>query len=154
MRDARLSLEAEAARGDLQNFDVLFADAFSGDSIPVHLLTKEAMALYLSHLRGPDSVIVVNVTNRAIDISSVVAGLAQKYGLKGTLIDAPDRSGVFLRSDFVLLTRGKSLDIPEIQKAGYPMRLDRQVPESRIWTDDYSNVALLLVNPLRKSWLR
>ena len=152
--DARLSLEAEAARGDLQNFDVLFVDAFSGDSIPVHLLTKEAMALYLSHLRGPDSVIVVNVTNRAIDISPVVAGLAQEYGLKARLIDAPNRSGIFLRSDFVLLTRGKSLDVPEIQKVGYRMRQDRQVPENRIWTDDYSNVARLLVNPLRKSRLR
>jgi hypothetical protein len=152
--DARLSLEAEAVRGDLQNFDVLFVDAFSGDSIPVHLLTKEAMALYLSHLRGPDSVIVVNVTNRAVDISPVVAGLAQKYGLKATLIVAPNRSGIFLRSDFVLLTRGKSLDIPEIQKVGYPMRLDRQVPENRIWTDDYSNVARLLVNPFGKSRLR
>ncbi|PYK74412.1 MAG: hypothetical protein DME42_04645 [Verrucomicrobia bacterium] len=118
------------------------------------MLTKEAMALYLSHLRGPDSVIVVNVTNRAIDISSVVAGLAQKYGLKATLIDAPNRSGIFLRSDFVLLTRGKSLDVPEIQKVGYPMRLDRQVPESRIWTDDYSNVIRLLINPLKKSRLR
>jgi spermidine synthase len=152
--DARLSLEAEAARGDLQNFDVLFADAFSGDSIPVHLLTKEAMALYLSHLRGPDSVIVVNVTNRALDISPVVAGLAQEYGLKATLIDAPHLSGIFLRSDFVLLTRGKSLDVPEIQKVGYRMRQDRPVPENRIWTDDYSNVARLLVNPLRKSRLR
>ena len=149
--DARLSLEAEATRGDLQKFDVLFADAFSGDSIPVHLLTKEAMGLYLSHLRGPDSVIVINVTNRAIDISPVVAGLAQKYGLKATLIDSPNRGAIFLRSDFVLLTRGKSLDIPEIQKIGYPLRLDRQVPESRIWTDDYSNVARLLVNPLRHS---
>jgi hypothetical protein len=151
--DARLSLEAEAARGDLQNFDVLFVDAFSGDSIPVHLLTKEAMALYLSHLRGPDSVIVVNVTNRAIDKIPVVAGLAQEYGLKARLIDAPNLSGIFLRSDFVLLTRGKSLDVPEIQKVGYRMRQDRQVPENRIWTDDYSNVARLLVNPLRKSRL-
>jgi spermidine synthase len=152
--DARLSLEAEAARGDVQNFDVLFVDAFSGDSIPVHLLTKEAMALYLSHLRGPDSVIVVNVTNRAIDISPVVAGLAQEYGLKATLIDAPNRSGIFLRNDFILLTRGKSLDVPEVQKVGYRIRRDRKVPENRIWTDDYSNVARLLVNPLRKSPLR
>ncbi len=144
--DARLSLEAEAARGDLQKFDVLFADAFSGDSIPVHLLTKEAMALYLSHLRGPDSVIVVNVTNRSIDLSPVVAGLAQRYGLKATLIRAPERGGLFLRSDFILLTRGKSLDAPEIQRAGYPMRDDpaHRVPENRIWTDDYSNVVRLL----------
>jgi hypothetical protein len=144
--DARLSLEAEAARGELQKFDLLFVDAFNGDSIPVHLLTKEAMALYLSHLRGPDSVIVVNVTNRAIGLSPVVAGLAQTYGLKATLVRAPDRDGVFLQSDFILLTRGKALDAPEIERAGHPMLQDpaHRVPQNRIWTDDYSNVVRLL----------
>jgi hypothetical protein len=144
--DARLSLEAEAARGDLQKFDVLLVDAFNGDSIPVHLLTKEAMALYLSHLRGPDSVIVVNATNHAIDLSPVVAGLAQMYGLKATLIRAPERGGLFLRNDFILLTRGKSLETPEIQQVGFLMRQDpaHRVPENRIWTDDYSNVVRLL----------
>ena len=68
------------------------------------------------------------------------------------MIDAPNPGGIFLRSAFVLLTRGQLLDLPEIQKVGYPIRLDRQVPENRIWTDDY--VARLLVNPLRKSRLR
>ena len=145
--DARLSLEAEAARGDFQNFDVLLVDAFNGDSIPVHLLTKEAMALYLSHLRGPDSVIVVNATNLAIDLRPVVAGLAQKYGLKSALIRAPDHGGVFLRSDFILLTRGKSLDTPEIRQVGYPMRQDptHRIADKRVWADDYSNVASLLL---------
>jgi len=145
--DARLSLEAEAAQGDFQRFDVLFVDAFNGDSIPVHLLTKEAMALYLSHLRGPDSVIVVNATNLAINLNPVVAGLAQEYGLKATLIRAQDHGGVFLRSDFILLTRGKSLDTPEVQRVGYPMRQDpaNRVLANRVWTDDYSNVARLLL---------
>jgi hypothetical protein len=46
--------------------------------------------------------------------------------------------GGTFRNDFVLLTRGNSLDIPKIQKVGHPLRLDRNVPESRIWTDDYS----------------
>ena len=144
--DARLSLEAEAARGDFQKFDVLLVDAFNGDSIPVHLLTKEAMALYLSHLRGPESVIAVHVTNRAIDLGPVVAGLAQTYGLKATLVRAPDRGGIFLQSDFILLTRGKALDTPEIKQAGHPMLQDpaHRVPENRIWTDDYSNVVRLL----------
>ena len=145
--DARLSLEAEAARGDSQKFDVLVVDAFSGDSIPVHLLTKEAMALYLSHLRGPESVIAVHVTNRAIDLDPVLAGLAQTYGLKATLVRAPDRAGIFLQSDFILLTRGKALDTPEIKRAGHPILQDpaHPVPENRIWTDDYSNVVRLLL---------
>jgi len=69
-------------------------------------------------------------------------------------VDAPNRGGIFLRSDFVLLTCRKSLDLLEIQKIGYPMRLDREFPENRIWSDDYSYVARPLVNPLRKSRLR
>jgi hypothetical protein len=144
--DARLSLEAEAARGDFQKFDVLLVDAFNGDSIPVHLLTKEAMALYLSHLRGSESVIAVHVTNRAIDLGPAVAGLAQTYGLKATSVRAPDRGGIFLENEFILLTRGKALDTPEVQRAGHPMLQDpgHRVPENRIWTDDYSNVVRLL----------
>jgi hypothetical protein len=146
--DARLSLEAEAASGDFQKFDLLFVDAFNGDSIPVHLLTKEAVALYISHLRGPESVLVVNATNLAIDLSPVVAGLAQEYRLKATLIRAPDHGGVFLRSDFILLTRGKSLDVPEIRQVGHAMRQDpaHRVPASTVWTDDYSNVVRLLLH--------
>ena len=76
-----------------------------------------------------------------------MAGLAQGYGLKATLIRAPDHGGVFLRSDFILLTRGKSLDVPEIRRVGYPMRQDpaHRVPGNRVWTDDYSNVVSLLL---------
>ena len=147
--DARLSLEEEAARRDFQSFDVLFVDAFNGDSIPVHLLTREAMGLYLSHLRGPDSVIVVNATNVFVNLIPVVAALAQDYGLKATLIRSTLRTGLFQPSVFILLTRGDSLESPEIRKAGYPIRLDRVDPrritdELPLWTDDYSNVATLL----------
>jgi hypothetical protein len=145
--DARFSLEVEAAHGEFQQFDVLFVDAFNGDSIPVHLLTKEAMALYLSHLRGPNSVIVVNATNHAIDLGPVVAGLAQAYGLKATLVRGREHDGIFLYSAFILLTRGNSLDTPQIQQVGHPVRLDpaHPIPNNRIWTDDYSNVIRLLI---------
>jgi len=147
--DARLSLEEEAARHDFQKFDVLFVDAFNGDSIPVHLLTREAMALYLSHLRGLDSVIVVNATNVFVNLIPVVAALAENYGLKATLIRSTIRTGLFQPSVFILLTRGDSLEAPEIRKAGYPIRLDQLDPrrvkdELPLWTDDYSNVATLL----------
>src|SRR5205814_10537327 len=120
--DARLSLEEEAARREFQNFDVLFVDAFNGDSIPIHLLTREAMALYLSHLRGPDSVIVVNATNVFVNLIPVVAELAENCGMKAKLILSDVETGVFRRNVFILLTRGNSLDVPEIQKAGYPIR--------------------------------
>jgi hypothetical protein len=144
--DARLSLEEEAARHDFQNFDVLFVDAFNGDSIPVHLLTREAMGLYLSHLRGPDSVIVVNATNVFVNLAPVVAALAETHGLKATLIRSTVQTGLFQPSVFILLTRGDSLEAPEIRKAGYPIRLDAQQAKNKLplWTDDYSNVATLL----------
>jgi hypothetical protein len=145
--DARLSLEEEAARHDFQKFDVLFVDAFNGDSIPVHLLTREAMALYLSHLRGPDSVIVVNATNAFVNLAPVVAALAETDGLKATLIRSTVRTGISQPSVFILLSRGASLEAPEIGKAGYPIRLDGQRVKNKLplWTDDYSNVATLLV---------
>ena len=143
--DARLSLEAEAARRQFENFDVLFVDAFNGDSIPVHLLTREAMALYLSHLRGPDSVIVVNVTNFAINLAPVVAALAEAYDLKATVVQSEVHGGPFLESAFILLTRGNSLLTPEIRQADYLMRQD-PAPGGRLqlWTDDYSNVLSLM----------
>jgi len=144
--DARLSLEEEAARHDFQKFDVLVVDAFNGDSIPVHLLTREAMALYLSHLRGPDSVIVINATNVFVNLAPVVVALAENYGLKATLIRSTVETGLFQPSVFILLTRGDSLEAPEIRKAGYPLRPDLHQIKGKLplWTDDYSNVATLL----------
>jgi len=144
--DARLSLEEEAARHDFQNFDVLLVDAFNGDAIPVHLLTREAMRLYLSHLRGPDSVIVVHTTNLFVNLAPVVAALAETYALKATLIRSAERTGILQPSVFILLSRGASLEAPEIRKAGYQIRLEgpRIKNELPLWTDDYSNVATLL----------
>src|SRR5207302_1579734 len=130
--DARLSLEAEAARGDLQKFDVLFVDAFNGDSIPVHLLTREAMALYLSHLRGPDSVIVVHTSNVFVNLAPVVVALAETFGLKAILVNSPIQSGIRKPSVFILLCRGDSLEAPQIRKAGYPIRLDPQRPKNEL----------------------
>src|SRR5262249_23319997 len=84
--DGRLSLEREPR----QNFDFFVLDAFSGDSIPVHLLTREAFALYLTHL-APDGVLAAHVTNRYLDLTSVVGALAADCGRQALLIrDAAD----------------------------------------------------------------
>src|SRR5439155_26295966 len=69
--DARLSLDREPDR----HFDTLILDAFSGDSIPVHLLTAEAFDLYFRHLKS-DGVLAVHVSNRYLDLSLIVAGVA------------------------------------------------------------------------------
>src|SRR3972149_9345307 len=80
--DARLSLEREPP----QRFDVLAIDAFSGDAIPTHLLSAEAMDLYLRHVR-PDGAILFHVTNRYLDLAPVVARLAASRGLRVGMIE-------------------------------------------------------------------
>jgi spermidine synthase len=81
--DARVLLQDEASHGDFQKFDVLAVDAFSGDAVPVHLVTREAMALYLRHLRGSESVVAFHLTNRSLDLLPVVEALRRDYNLVG-----------------------------------------------------------------------
>ena len=131
--DARLNLEAEAARHELQQFDVLVVDAFGGDAIPVHLLTSEAMQLYLQHLRGADSVIAVHISNRVLDLTPVLRALSTKWQLTFNHV------GSFGGIDWVLLSRNKKvLEDPVLYR---PFQFsDAPV----LWTDDYSNLLSVL----------
>jgi spermidine synthase len=141
--DARLSLGAEAEQGEYQKFDVLIIDAFNGDSIPIHLLTREAMELYLVHLRGPDSVIAMHVSNLAVDLAPPIAGLANLYGMKTTMITTVADTGVIVPSEWILLTRGTALQAPAIRLAGKPL-LAFNDTRTDAWTDNYSNLINLL----------
>ncbi len=140
--DGRLSLEREPS----QNFDVLAMDAFSGDSIPMHLLTREAMAIYMRHLAA-DGVLAFQATNRFIDIAPVVAGLAAEYGLTAVLIsDTPqDREGAnywLSATDQILVTSNRRLlQSDRIREAGKVLAVQ---PGFRIWTDDYNNLFRIL----------
>jgi hypothetical protein len=140
--DARLSLEAEAERGEYQKFDVLIIDAFNGDSIPIHLLTREAMKLYLAHLRGPDSVIAMHISNIAVDLAPPIAGLAKLYGMKSTMISTFTDTGVIVPSEWILLTRGAILEAPSIRLEGKPL-LAFNDTGTDVWTDNYSNLMSL-----------
>jgi hypothetical protein len=142
--DARLSLEAEARRKDFQGFDVLVIDAFNGDSIPVHLLTREAFELYRQHLRGPESVIAVHVSNLVVDLDPVVAGLSDHFGWKATKIQTEERSSTLLSSHWILVTNGSLLRMPAIRAVGKPMLKTVMAPPRLLWTDDYSNIISLL----------
>ncbi len=107
--DGRLSLERVAPQG----YDVLGIDAFAGDSIPMHLVTREAMALYVQHL-ADNGVIVFQATNRYIDIMPVVKRLASEFGMQAVLVsDVPSfQTGPeywLSPTDQVLVTRDKSL---------------------------------------------
>jgi hypothetical protein len=142
--DGRLSLERERP----QRYDVLAIDAFSGDSIPMHLLTREAMATYVRHLK-PEGAIVFQATNRFVDISPVVERLAAQFGYTAVLVsDAPNSStsdGVDYwtsRTEQIIVTRNAGL------LAAQPIRSVAQVlPPAlgfRVWTDDFYNLLHVL----------
>jgi hypothetical protein len=136
--DARLVMEREPP----QNYDLLVIDAFSSDSIPVHLLTREAMAVYLKHIK-PQGVIALHVTNRFLMLAPVVKRIADEYGLHAALItdEAEDNSDLS-RTDWVLVSRDKALlSRPEI--ANYASEIEN-IPRLRVWTDDYNNLFRIL----------
>jgi spermidine synthase len=137
--DARLSLEREPP----QQFDVLAVDAFSSDAIPVHLITKEALGLYLRHMKA-DGIVAFHVSNRFLDLVPVVARLArenQAYAV--AVFQSADENESRTQSDWVLVSRDpKALEAREIEEAGAEPAEDRE--ELRTWTDDYSNLVQIL----------
>ena len=137
--DARISLENEIA----QQFDVLAVDAFSGDAIPAHLLTKEAMAVYLRHVK-PDGVVAFHITNIHLDLRPVVYALAEEFGLEKTLITAKSDIPAHLYSNtWILLSKsGAVLENPAISAAAE--KTDWKSLTPRLWTDDYSNLLQIL----------
>lgn len=131
--DARISLEQELKRNEVQNFDVLVIDAFNGDAIPIHLLTKEAFRLYLRHLNKPNGILAFHISNDALDLRLVIATLAAEAQMSAWLaqsdppnlsvwaiVGAPDRNG----------------PVPGVE------HMTRIMPDPNfpLWTDDYSNL--------------
>jgi hypothetical protein len=140
--DARLSLEREAERGEPQQLDVLVLDAFSGDAIPVHLLTKEAFEIYFKHLRDQNSVIAVHITNRVIDLAPVVARLASELGLNGVRVHTHRQGDFVMETDWILLSRASP--VLKVSKVNSELQPLEENSQAELWTDDYSNVFSLL----------
>jgi hypothetical protein len=140
--DARISLERELAEGNPQNFDVLVLDTFSSDSIPVHLATKEAFALYLAHL-APDGIIAAHITNLHLDLQPVFWQLAQYYDLSMVRVNYPGDSNGGYASHWILLSRNPALlTTPAIQERS--VDLTGYSTNIKLWTDDYSNLFQIL----------
>ena len=97
--DARITMERELAAGANQGFDALFIDAFSGDSIPIHLMTREAFELYFRHLQ-PNGVLAVHITNLHLDLSDPVRVLAREMGAGAVWVEHWTEDGY--GSDWVL----------------------------------------------------
>ncbi len=144
--DGRISLERERQRGEAQKFDVIAADAFSGDAIPVHLLTRECFQDYLYHLKA-DGILAVHITNRYFDLSPVVRNLillGPRPDMQALWIhDLGDMTQSTDRTDWILLTANAGfLANRHIQQSVTPWK--DPAPPSRFWTDDYSDLFSLI----------
>ena len=135
--DARLSLET----GSESQFDLLAVDAFSGDAIPVHLLTREAFALYWRKLK-PDGVLAVHVSNRFLNLGPVVALAAEETGRTARMVSNEEDSGTEVAAaDWVLISNRPGFFDQEETKVGTKIA---PIPGLRVWTDDYSNLYKIL----------
>jgi hypothetical protein len=142
--DARLSLEQELAAKEPQNFDVLVLDAFSGDAVPMHLLTREACETYLEHLK-PNGLLAINVTNLHLDLVPVTQALAKEFGLAiRVIVTGDDVSSGRLSTSWVLLARDPKFFqqhpiVSEYEYEGGPEKTPI------LWTDDFSNIWQVLL---------
>jgi len=136
--DARLSLEREPAQG----FDVLLVDAFSGDSVPVHLLTLEAFELYLTHL-APGGVLAVHVSNKFLDLAPIVALAAQRLDKPAVLVrsDENEEERLFGASWVLVSDNPKVMDDEEVRASGTAIGTQAGL---RPWTDSYSSLYAVL----------
>lgn len=134
--DARLKL-AEAAPG---RYDLIAVDAFSSDAIPTHLLTREALALYLEKLT-PRGLIAIHISNRYVDLTGLTARLAADGGLamRVQTWGGGDGCGRF-STRWVVMAREEK-DLGELATAWQPVMLPADAP---LWTDEYTNLAALL----------
>ena len=139
--DARLSLERELKLDRPQNFDVLAIDAFSSDAIPVHLITKEAVEIYLRHMK-PNGVIAFHVTNRYLDLVPVVEGIAHDLDLHALWISDEGDLPLANSSSWVLLAKDPArLNDPKLAEFGTNISARR---DWRVWTDDFNNLLQVL----------
>jgi spermidine synthase len=132
--DGRMSLSREAPQG----FDVLVVDAFTGDAIPLHLLTREAMQVYRRQL-APGGVVAFHVSNSYLDLAPEIARVAESEGMQARVVEsfAIPAEGAY-RATWVLV----SGDAEFFAKAGVESvaMAIAQRPDLRVWTDDYSSL--------------
>jgi len=121
---------------------VLVIDAFSGDAIPIHLLTSQAVTLYKSHL-APGGILAFHISNQHVDLEPEVALLAQSAGLTVRRVStfADDARGEFSATWMLATENVAFFSIPAVQSAARGPVLD---PRVHLWTDDYSSLLPLI----------
>ncbi|WP_105188800.1 spermidine synthase [Pseudoalteromonas sp. T1lg48] len=133
--DGRITLSAQQAQGQEQVFNALVLDAFSGDAIPMHLLTQEAMALYLTQLKE-DGILAVHISNTHLDLTPLMRGLAQQFDLTILYGEAKAEHSHGHDVRWVLLSRDKApLEPYRASESPWPSHT-----APFVWRDDYSNL--------------
>jgi len=138
--DARIRLDAVKRERPGERYDLIVVDAFSSDAIPVHLLTREAIRLYLE-LLAPDGLLAVHISNRYLDLAPVVANLAADAKLEGRLLldDDADRPEGAARSTWVVLARDASA-LEGLSGDHFTTVPIAPEPRVGVWTDDFHNL--------------
>jgi hypothetical protein len=137
--DARLALERELSIDGPQHYDLLVLDAFSSDSVPVHLLTVEAFALYLRHLRDDGSLLAVNISNRYLDFRPLLHGIADRFALQAQLFYHPGNPPVRTPNLWMIMGQKRPAFF------GHPNAVLTRAPKHTIlWTDTHSDIFSIL----------
>jgi len=141
--DARISMQRELETGGSNEFDVLILDAFSGDAVPVHLLTDEAFDLYEKHLSN-DGILAAHISNDYLDLSPVIRNAAQRLNMDAVWIEGPADRWYEDGNDWVLMSRNKELIGSDLIRSTQSEWNDA-VPKPIRWTDDFSNLIEVIV---------
>ena len=136
--DARIMLEHELASSGSQQFDVLIIDAFSSDSIPVHLITQECCDLYRKHLKD-DGLLLIHISNRYLDLEPITRALAQHLNWNAIPIDSDgdDTIGVYSATWIIITANEEFLEQEEVQELTSAWE-DNVAP--LLWTDDFASL--------------
>ncbi len=144
--DARQTLAKE--KGSLK-YDLILVDAFNGDGIPLHLLTQEAVKLYLSHL-APDGLLLFHCSNNYVDLVSPLGNIADSLGLKSFVVVHLENSMILSNSDYVVLSPSSWMRDIVKQKSfrkQHPLTAFHSIPlrpKLGVWHDDFSNLFSVL----------
>ena len=142
--DARLTF----AREPDGVYDLIIVDAYSSDAIPIHLATKEAMAIYKDKL-SPQGVVLMHVSNRHLELASVVVGIADANGMKSWVYNEDSgRDGEYIFATNVVVSARKEADIGKLASSDKWEETDPNAGQ-RVWTDDYCNVLGAVYRRLR-----
>jgi hypothetical protein len=141
--DARISMQRELGESGSNNYDVLILDAFSGDSVPVHLLTEEAFDLYAKHL-SDGGILAVHITNQYLDLSDIVRTAADRLGMYAIGVEDFGERYYEDVHDWVLIGTNAEF-LRSRQLRNHATEWDSDKPQDIFWTDDFSNLFQVIV---------